>query len=58
MLKKIQMKTIKTQLLAFFLFIGMFAHADEGMWFLMFIDRNFEDMKEMGLQLTPEEIYF
>ena len=57
MLKKIQMKTIKTQLLAFFLFIGMFAHADEGMWFLMFIDRNFEDMKEMGLQLTPEEIY-
>jgi len=57
MLKKIRMKTIKTQLLAFFLFIGMFAHADEGMWFLMFIDRNFEDMKEMGLQLTPEEIY-
>ena len=56
-LKKIRMKTIKTQLLAFFLFIGMFAHADEGMWFLMFIDRNFEDMKEMGLQLTPEEIY-
>ena len=51
------MKTIKTQLLALFLFIGIFARADEGMWFLMFIDRNFEDMKEMGLQLTPEEIY-
>ena len=32
--------------------------ADEGMWFLMFIERlNHRDMQKMGLQLTAEEIY-
>ena len=32
--------------------------ADEGMWFLMFIERlNHRDMQEMGLQLTADEIY-
>lgn len=32
--------------------------ADEGMWFLMFIERlNYRDMQKMGLQLTAEEIY-
>lgn len=32
--------------------------ADEGMWFLMHIDRlNQRDMQKMGLQLTSEEIY-
>lgn len=32
--------------------------ADEGMWFLMFIERlNQRDMEKMGLQLTAEEIY-
>jgi len=32
--------------------------ADEGMWFLMHIERlNYVDMQKMGLQLTPEEIY-
>jgi len=34
------------------------AQADEGMWFLMHIERlNHRDMQKMGLQLTPEEIY-
>ena len=34
------------------------AKADEGMWFLMFIERlNHRDMEKMGLQLTSEEIY-
>ena len=34
------------------------AMADEGMWFLMHIERlNHRDMQEMGLQLTAEEIY-
>lgn len=34
------------------------ARADEGMWFLMFIERlNHRDMQKMGLQLTAEEIY-
>lgn len=32
--------------------------ADEGMWFLMHIERlNHRDMQAMGLQLTPDEIY-
>ena len=32
--------------------------ADEGMWFLMFLERlNHRDMEKMGLQLTAEEIY-
>ncbi len=32
--------------------------ADEGMWFLMFIERlNHRDMEKMGLQLTAAEIY-
>ncbi len=32
--------------------------ADEGMWFLMHIDRlNERDMQKMGMQLTAEEIY-
>src|SRR5690606_17616645 len=32
--------------------------ANEGMWFLMHLERlNHRDMQKMGLQLTPEEIY-
>src|SRR5699024_4850132 len=33
------------------------AQADEGMWFLMFIGKNMEDMQEKGLQLYAEDIY-
>jgi len=33
------------------------AQADEGMWFLMFIGKNMEDMQEKGLQLSAEDIY-
>ena len=52
------MKQFKISLLAFVLMLGSFARADEGMWFLMFIDRlNQRDMQKMGLQLTAEEIY-
>jgi hypothetical protein len=52
------MKQFKRITLSLFLFLGMFARADEGMWFLMFIDRlNHRDMQKMGLQLTAEEIY-
>lgn len=33
-------------------------NANEGMWFLMHIERlNYRDMQKMGLQLTAEEIY-
>lgn len=31
--------------------------ADEGMWFLMFIGKNMDDMQKMGLKLTAEDIY-
>jgi hypothetical protein len=58
LLKTVKMKQIKIQLVAFFFILGSVARADEGMWFLMFIDRlNHRDMQKMGLQLTAEEIY-
>ena len=52
------MTRLKSTLVAIALFLGFFVRADEGMWFLMFIDRlNHRDMQKMGLQLTAEEIY-
>ena len=44
-------------LLALLLLVPV-AKADEGMWFLMFIERlNQRDMQKLGLQLTAQEIY-
>lgn len=46
-----------------FLLIGLFAFAplakaDEGMWLLMFLDKQtYKDMKAKGLKLTPKQIY-
>jgi hypothetical protein len=52
------MTRLKSSLLAIIFFVGFFVRADEGMWFLMFIERlNHRDMQKMGLQLTTEEIY-
>jgi hypothetical protein len=49
---------LKSTFLAIALFVGFFVRADEGMWFLMFIERlNHRDMEKLGLQLTTEEIY-
>ena len=49
---------MKHAFLAVILFVGFFVRADEGMWFLMFIERlNQRDMEKLGLQLTAEEIY-
>lgn len=31
--------------------------ADEGMWFLAFINKNYQQMKAMGFKLTPKDIY-
>ena len=51
------MKKIFLSIMAFVLTFSS-AMADEGMWFLMHIERlNHRDMQEMGLQLTAEEIY-
>ncbi|MBQ0769206.1 MAG: S46 family peptidase [Bizionia sp.] len=51
---------MKKLFLTIIVFIMSFSStmANEGMWFLMHIERlNHRDMQKMGLQLTPEEIY-
>ena len=51
------MKRLSMTLMAFLLLIPI-ARANEGMWFLMFIERlNQRDMEKLGLQLTAQEIY-
>lgn len=39
------------------LFSLQVSFADEGMWLLTFLDKNYEDMKADGFLLTPEDIY-
>ena len=52
------MKKIILSLLIATLLMPMSMKADEGMWFLMFIERlNHRDMQKEGLKLTTEEIY-
>jgi len=52
------MKRILLLIVAAIMLVPGGAKANEGMWFLMFIDRlNHTDMQKMGLQLTAEEIY-
>ncbi len=51
-------KIIIKLLLVTFSFGFIHVKADEGMWFLMNIERlNHRDMQKMGLQLTSQEIY-
>ena len=52
MTKKITLLTF-----AFLLFIGNLAKADEGMWLLTLLNKNYEEMKAQGFKLTPEDIY-
>ncbi|MEO8234665.1 MAG: S46 family peptidase, partial [Flavobacterium sp.] len=52
------MKKIILSLIVAIMLLPASVKADEGMWFLMFIERlNHRDMEKMGLQLTAEEIY-
>ncbi len=52
------MKKIILSFLLTIMLVPATVKADEGMWFLMFIERlNHRDMEKMGLQLTSEEIY-
>ena len=52
------MKKIILSLITAIMLIPTSVKADEGMWFLMFIERlNHRDMQKMRLQLTAEEIY-
>ena len=53
---------MKTRIITITLLINLFlpilSIADEGMWFLMYLNKlNQRDMEKMGLQLTSEEIY-
>jgi len=51
------MKKILLSLTIFMMTFSSALKADEGMWFLMHIERlNQIDMQKMGLQLTAEEI--
>lgn len=48
----------KAIVLLFLASLRLGVYADEGMWFLMHLERlNERDMQKMGLQLTAEEIY-
>ncbi|MBF6651432.1 peptidase S46 [Flavobacterium columnare] len=52
------MKKLVLSLIAAIMLVPASVKADEGMWFLMFVERlNHRDMQKMGLQLTSEEIY-
>ena len=52
------MKKLFLGLIVSIMLLPASAKADEGMWFLMFIERlNHRDMQKMGLQLTAAEIY-
>jgi len=44
-------------LLVISLFSSSFAKADEGMWLLSLIGKNYEEMKAKGLKLSSEDIY-
>lgn len=43
--------------LMIFSIFGKVARADEGMWILMFLNKNIEEMQKKGLKLTAEDIY-
>ena len=52
------MKRIILSLIVGMMLMPISMKADEGMWFLMFIERlNHRDMEKEGLKLTSEEIY-
>lgn len=52
------MKKLILSFVAAIMLVPTSVKADEGMWFLMFIERlNHRDMQKMGLQLTAQEIY-
>ena len=51
------MKKLSLTFAIIFAMMGI-VRADEGMWLPMFVERlNYVDMQNMGLQLTPEELY-
>src|SRR5690554_839271 len=51
------MKRILAILLGFTIIFNLNLRADEGMWLLPLIGKNYEDMKKQGFRLSPEDIY-
>ena len=51
------MKKITVLLVGLMLVLSPMMKADEGMWFLAFLGKNYEQMKDLGFKLTPEDIY-
>lgn len=52
------MQTFLTRLFIALLLLGsQVTKADEGMWLLMNLYQNYDEMQDMGLELTPEQIY-
>ncbi len=49
-------KYISLLLIAFVLF-NFSAKADEGMWIISLLNKNYADMKKQGFKLSPEDIY-
>ncbi len=51
------MKKIVLFLAAFIMFAQFQIKADEGMWLLSLLNKNYSDMKKQGFKLTPADIY-
>jgi hypothetical protein len=51
------MKRILSILLGLTLIFNLNLRADEGMWLLSMLGKNYDDMKKAGFKLTPEDIY-
>ena len=51
------MKKISVLVISFLIAFNVNIKADEGMWLLSLIGKNYEKMKAMGLRLTPDDIY-
>ena len=49
---------IKIKILAVLLFFNFnLANADEGMWVVSLIGKNYEQMQKLGLKLSADDIY-
>ncbi|MBN1251963.1 MAG: S46 family peptidase [Bacteroidales bacterium] len=51
------MKKILSLILVAIFAFNINVKADEGMWFLAFINKNYSQMKAMGFKLSPKDIY-
>ncbi|MBP7464080.1 MAG: S46 family peptidase [Bacteroidales bacterium] len=51
------MKKLFLLFMAFAVLSAGYVRADEGMWLLSLIGKNYDDMKAKGFKLTPEDIY-